>query len=473
LPRPDRTGKLCDVDLELFVTPGLGDNSYLVASGDEAIVVDPQRDVARFLSAAESRGVRIRHILETHIHNDYLSGAMEIRRATGAEIVGPRKGGYEFPHRPVDEGDEITVGDLVLTVIDTPGHTFEHVAYVAREAGGDQPVAVFTGGSLMVGGAGRTDLLGPASTDELTRAQYRSLRRLAGLPSSVQVLPTHGAGSFCGAGPSNPARTSIMGDELTQNRALLAGSEDDFVRQQLEGLLAYPTYYAHMAPLNRRGPRPLADVATPRPLSAQDVADRERGGVWVIDARWRIPFARAHVPGSLNVELVDSFGSYVGWVVPFDEPLILVLPDPLEESLDRAQTQLLRIGYEHVEGYLDGGIVAWQAAGLPTDTYPTAGLEELCRAHRAGRVPHLLDVRQQTEWDAGHIADSDHVFVGDLPGRIDEVSKDGEVWVVCATGHRASTAASILDRNDRSVRLVEGTGVNDFLTHCDPSAKRI
>jgi hydroxyacylglutathione hydrolase len=461
------------VDLELFVTPGLGDNSYLVASGDEAVVVDPQRDVGRFLAAAESRGVRIRHVLETHVHNDYLSGAMEIRRATGAEIVGPRKGGYEFPHRPVEEGDEVSVGDLTIGVMDTPGHTFEHVSYVAREGGREQPVAVFTGGSLMVGGAGRTDLLGPASTDELTRAQYRTLRRLSSLPAEVQVLPTHGAGSFCGAGPSNPARTSVMADELIQNRALLAGSEDDFVRQQLEGLLAYPAYYAHMAPSNRRGPRPLAEIEAPRAMTPPQVAERQHAGVWVVDARWRIPFARAHVPGSLNVELDDTFGSYVGWVVPFDDPLILVLPDPLEDSMNRARTQLLRIGYERVEGYLDGGIDGWVRAGLPVDAYPTAGLEELCRAYGQGRVSHLLDVRQRTEWDAGHISGSDHVFVGDLPGRLDEVQKDGDVWIICATGHRASLAASLLDRSDRSVRLVEGTGVNDFLTHCDPSAKRV
>jgi hydroxyacylglutathione hydrolase len=457
------------VDLELFVTPGLGDNSYLVVSGDEAVLVDPQRDVGRFLFAAEARGVRIRYVLETHVHNDYLSGALETHRATGAEIVAPARGAYEFPHRPVAEGDRVAVGDLALTAMETPGHTPEHISYVATEGDQQVPIAVFTGGSLMVGSAGRTDLLGSVLTDEMTRSQYRTLRRLAGLPTAVEVLPTHGAGSFCGAGPSDSARISTLDRELAHNPALAQMTEDQFVEQQLEGLLAYPTYYASMAPLNRAGPGPLADLARPGSLPPREVADRQRAGAWVIDGRWRIPFARAHVPVSLNVELDDAFGSYVGWMVPFGEPIVLVLPEPEAEALQTAVTQLIRIGYERVEGYLEGGIEAWRAAGLPVDAYRTAGLEEFCREYRAGRVPHVLDVRQQVEWDRGHIAGSDHVFVGDLPKRLDDVPRDGESWVICATGHRASLATSLLDREGIPARLVEGTGVTDFLRHCEPA----
>lgn len=463
-------GPELSVDLEVFVTPGLGDNTYLIASGGEAALVDPQRDVARFLAAAEHRGVAIRHVLETHVHNDYVSGALEIRRATGAEIDAPAGGRYAFPIRALAEGDDLKVGDLRIVAIETPGHTPEHLSYLVYEEGANEPVAAFTGGSLMVGGAGRTDLLGPEHTDELTRAQYRTLRRLGDLPGEARVLPTHGAGSFCGAGPAPKERTSTVAIERTGNRALRASDEEAFVRQQLTGLPAYPTYYRHMAPINRRGPTMVEEVPPPGPLSALEVAALRDRGAWIVDGRWRTLFARAHVPGSINPELADSFGSYVGWSIPFDAPIVLVLPDPEEASLLEAAKQLRRIGYDHVEGYLRGGIEAWLAAGLPVASYRVAGLEEMCRAYRSGQVPHVLDVRQATEWEAGHIPDSQHLFVGDLPTRLDQVPATGEVWTICATGHRAALASSLLDRNGIPTRLVEGTGVPDFLRHCLASA---
>jgi hydroxyacylglutathione hydrolase len=460
------------MELDVLVTPGLGDNSFLVASGGEAAIVDPQRDVSRFLELAESRGLKIRYVIETHVHNDYISGALELHEATGAEIAAPAGGGYRFDHRSMSEGDEIALGDLVLVAMATPGHTPEHLAYVLKEAGSGRPLAVFTGGSLMVGGAGRTDLLGPELTDELTRSQFRTLRRLAALPDDVQVLPTHGAGSFCGAGPSPKERTSTMGQEKAQNPALATTDETAFVGQQLSGLLAYPTYYGSMAQINRSGPGRLRDVPQPRGLTPREVAGRMDSGVCVVDARWRVQFARAHIPGSVNVELDDTFASYTGWIVPFGEPLLLIVPDPVEESLEEAFTQLLRVGYERVEGYLQGGIEAWRADGRPVASYRVAGLDELCRSWQAGKVGNLLDVRQQTEWNEGHVEGSQHIFVGDLAGRVGEVTEDKESWAICATGHRAAIAASLLDRSGRPTRLVEGTGVTDFLAHCAPQDGR-
>ena len=252
------------MDVELVVTRGLGDNSYVVASGDDAAVIDPQRDAGRFLALAEAHGWTVRHVLETHVHNDYVSGALEIRAATGAEVLGPADARYRFPFRQLREGDEVSVGDIRLVAMATPGHTPEHTAYVAFEGSSGTPVAVFTGGSLMVGGAGRTDLLGPALADDLTRAQYRTLHRLAELPGDAAVYPTHGAGSFCGAGPAPRRRTSTIRGELKGNRALAAPDEQAFVRQQLTGLLAYPDYYGEMAPINRAGPRVLGSAARPR-----------------------------------------------------------------------------------------------------------------------------------------------------------------------------------------------------------------
>ena len=452
-----------------MVTPGLGDNTYVVTSGGEAAVIDPQRDAARFLDVAEARGATIRYVLETHVHNDYVSGAMELQKATGAEVVAPAGGGYRFPVREVAEGDEIRLGDVRLVAMETPGHTPEHVSYLLYQRGSDVPSAVFTGGSLMVEGAGRTDLLGPDRTDELTRAQYRTLQRLARLTDEVRVLPTHGAGSFCGAaGPPPANRTSTVGRERVRNGALQAKDEDAFIARQLRNLQAYPTYYRHMAGINRSGPDVLGGMPTPPALDPEELAKLLDRSVWLVDARFRAPFARAHVPGSVNVELDETFSSYVGWVVPFNDPIALVVPEPEEGALEEAVTQLLRIGYERIEGYLKGGLSAWRSSGRPVASYRVAGLEELCRAYRQGRHPSVLDVRQRTEWDEGHLEGSRHLFVGDLAGAIDQVPSEQEQWVICATGHRASTAASMLDREGIPARLVDGTGVTDVLKHCPP-----
>jgi hydroxyacylglutathione hydrolase len=456
------------MEVDLIVTAGLGDNSYLISSGDEAALVDPQRDAGRFLAAAEARGASIRAVLETHVHNDYVSGALEVRDATGADIIGPAKAGYRFPVRGVAEGDEVKVGDLVLVALETPGHTPEHVSFALYEAGSDRPLALFTGGSLMVGNAGRTDLLGPALTDELTRAQYRTLRRLASFPDEVRVLPTHGAGSFCGAGAAPRERTSTMGEERRRNHALTAPDEASFARQQLSKLLAYPNYYAQMAPINRAGPSALADLPRPAALSPDAFSARIEAGEAVVDGRWRVPYARAHIEGSVNIELSDSFASYVGWMVPFNAPLVLILPEPEDEAVVEAVTQLVRIGYERVTGYLAGGIDAWRESGRPTHSYPVAGLEELCRARRAGKATNLIDVRQDVEWNKASIPGSQHFFVGDLPDHIEEVPREDQAWVICASGQRSSIAASFMDRAGIPVRLVDGTGVNDFLRNCSP-----
>jgi hydroxyacylglutathione hydrolase len=453
---------------ELFVTPGLGDNSYLLVSGGEAAAVDPQRDAWRFLAVAHAQKLRVRYVLETHVHNDYVSGALEIKKAAGAEIAVPAQGRYEFPSRAMAEGDEVRVGALRIVAWETPGHTPEHLAWLVYEDGNRDPVALFSGGSLIVGSAGRTDLLGPEQTDRLTRAQFRSLRRLAALPRSVPLLPTHGAGSFCTAGSSSMHRTTTIGTELDGNPALASREEEAFVRQQLTGLRAYPAYYAHMAPINRAGPAVLSRLPIPGGLGADEVARRMEAGAWLVDGRSRRAFAGAHVPGALNVELDSSFSTYVGWLTPFNTPLVLALPEPGRSALEEAMTQLIRIGYERVEGFLEGGLDAWQAAGRPTRSYPTATIDDLCQAYLEGRPIQVLDVRQQAEWETGRVPGSLHIHVGELPARLDEVPRDAEVWTTCASGHRASIAASLLDRAGVPVRLVAEGGVPEWLARCYP-----
>jgi rhodanese-related sulfurtransferase len=357
------------------------------------------------------------------VHNDYLSGALEIRAAARAEIAAPARGRYEFPHRAIAEGQEVRIGALRIVAWETPGHTPEHISWLVYEEGGGDPIAVFGGGSLIVASAGRTDLLGPDVTDRLTRDQFRSLRRLAALPPSVQLLPTHGAGSFCTTSAASMDRTSTIGAELRSNPALAARDEERFVRQQLAGLRAFPAYYAHMGGINRSGPAVLGHLPTAKALTPEEVARCLDSGVWVIDARDREAFADAHVPGSLNERLV---------------------------------------------GYADGGLAAWQAHGRPVRSYPTAGIDDLCRAYVGGQPIQVLDVRQPVEWDAGYVPGSVRIHLGDLPGRLADVPRDKEVWTACASGHRASIAASLLDRAGVPVRLVAKGGVPEWLARCYP-----
>ena len=452
--------------VESFLTRGLGDTSYLLASGDESLIVDPQRDVGPVLAAARAHAVRVTRVVETHVHNDYVSGALELRAATGAVIAGPARAGYAFPFERLAEGDELSLGTLRLVAAETPGHTPEHLSYLVYEGDSDEPTAVFTGGSLIVGSAGRTDLLGPEATLDLTRAQRLSLNRLSGLPDHTLVLPTHGAGSFCSSSPPGEERTSTIGRERASNPALADGKMDEetFVERRLTGLLAYPSYYSHIAPINRAGPRVLGNVPVPRGLAPSGVTERVQAGAWVVDGRERRAFAAGHIPGSLAIELDDSFASYVGWIVPFGAPIVLVLPEdrPEHEAVVEAATQLFRIGYETVDGFLRGGVATWVEAGLPMRSYPVASIDELATAVGEERA-RVLDVRQQTEWEAGHLEGSTHVFVGDVNARLTEIPPDQELWTVCATGHRAAMAASLLDRAGVPVRLVTPGGVSDVL----------
>lgn len=452
--------------LESFLTRGLGDTSYLLASGDESLIVDPQRDIGPVLAAARARGLRVTRVVETHVHNDYVSGALELRAATGAAIAGPAGAGYAFPFEPLADGDELSLGRLRIVAAETPGHTPEHLAYLVYEGDAEAPTAVFTGGSLIVGSAGRTDLLGPEATLELTRAQYHSLDRLSALPDQTLVLPTHGAGSFCSSSPPGEERTSTIGRERASNPALADREMDEgtFVERRLIGLLAYPSYYSHIAPINRAGPRVFGDVPVPRGLAPSQIAERVEAGAWAIDGRERRAFAAGHIPGSISIELDDSFASYVGWIVPFGAPIVLVLAEdrPEHEAAVDASTQLFRIGYEAVDGFLQGGVAAWVEADLPLRSYRIASIDELATAVDEERA-RVLDVRQQTEWDAGHLEGSTHVFVGEVNARLTEIPRDQEVWTVCASGHRAAMAASLLDRAGVPVRLVTPGGVPDVL----------
>lgn len=428
-------------------TPTLGDRSYLVTDGKIALVVDPQRDIDRVLALADELGVRITHVAETHLHNDYVSGGLALSKATGATYLVPGGAEVAFERQAVSDGDVVEVTPhLALVVIDTPGHTFHHVSYVL-EADGER-LAVFTGGSMLYGSVGRTDLVGPQHTEELTHAQYASVRRLAELlPPEAAVYPTHGFGSFCSAAPTS-GESSTIGAEAQSNPAL-TDDETRFVAELIAGLDAYPAYYAHMGPANATGPG-APDLSLPEIVDPAELRRRIEAGEWVIDLRNRTAFAAGHLGGALGFALDGSFATYLGWLIPWGTPLTL-LGERLEQVAE-AQRELIRIGIDRPAGAATGSPADW-SGGEPLKAFRVATFDELASTAKSSPVV-VLDVRRDSEWAASHILGSVHIPLHELQGRLSEVPP-GQVWVHCAGGYRASIAASILETAGRQVVAVD------------------
>jgi hydroxyacylglutathione hydrolase len=450
------------MQIEQFFIEGLGHQSYLISEREDGVgaVVDPRRDVEVYLQAAARAQVRITHILETHIHNDYVTGARELASRTGATIVASAEAHLRYEHQPVRDGERFRVGGLTFEVLATPGHTPEHVSYVLYQPEESRPYALFSGGSMLVGSAGRTDLLGPGLTLTLTRQQYHSLLRLLEtLPDSVLVYPTHGAGSFCVASAVGGKRSTTIGQERLANPAVQAHDEAEFVRRQLASYTAYPHYYRYMHDINQQGPRILGRLPEPEPRTPQEVQRWLQRGLPLIDGRPRTAFAHEHVPGSLNIELDSSFATYAGWLLPFNTPLLLLIED--EDGRREAVVQLMRIGYERAEGYLEGGIAGWKAAALPTESFERIDIDTLYQRWKQQPSLAILDVRRDDEWRQGHIPGALHLHVGDLPQHLEQVPRNAPLAVICHSGHRASIAASILAATGRQVIAVEG-GVPDW-----------
>jgi hydroxyacylglutathione hydrolase len=433
-------------------TPGLGDNTYALRSGGEVVVVDPQRDLDRIEAMLRHTGGRLVAVLETHVHNDYVSGGPALARRHGAQYGLPADSGYGAEHRPLTDADEVVVGAVRLRALATPGHTPHHTSYAVVEAGDVR--AVFTGGCVMVGACGRTDLISEDLTETLTRQQYRSAQRIGRYADPTAVAPTHGAGSFCAASAADADTWSTVGRERTRNPAFLARDEDDFVRSQLAALLAYPTYYTQMADLNRQGLGGW-EAHPPRLLSPDELVALVDAGTTLVDGRPRHDFAAAHIPGSVNIELDPAFATYVGWLFPYNTPLALILgPDQLPTE---ALRQCARIGIETIQGVLDGGIDSWAATGRPVGSYPTTDIKGLRSAMDTGDDLRVLDVRQPLEWSAGHIPGAVHMHIADLPARVDELrGSQSPVYIYCRTGHRTAMAASLLARAGLAPVLVDG-----------------
>ncbi|MHB1596351.1 MAG: MBL fold metallo-hydrolase [Streptosporangiaceae bacterium] len=434
------------IEIVVIATPSLGDRGYLATDGEVALVIDPQRDIDRVLAVAAERGVRITHVFETHIHNDYVTGGLALARATGAAYHVNAGDTVSFDRTPISDGDVVDVGKMRVRVIATPGHTFNHLAYALERDG--ESIAVFTGGSLLYGSTGRTDLLGAEHSAELAHAQHRSARRLATeLPENTQVCPTHGFGSFCSATPTS-GESSTIGVELKANPALTMG-EDDYVETVLAGLDVYPAYYVHMAPANAGGPLAPA-LEPPRRAESGELRRRIEAGEWVVDLRSRIAFAAGHLRGALHFELGDLMVTYLGWLIPWGSPLTVI--GATAEDVAAAQRELARIGIDQVLAQATGDPAEW-SGGEPLGSYPVTDFAGYRRA-RDARPAVLLDVRRDSEWDAARIAGAVHIPLHELPRRIGDVP-DGEVWVHCQAGYRASIAASLLDAAGRNVVLID------------------
>ncbi|MGA5018963.1 MBL fold metallo-hydrolase [Streptomyces griseoincarnatus] len=428
---------------------GLGNRSYLAGGARGAVVVDPPRDIDQVIAAAAKRGVRIAYVAETHVHNDYVTGGLELARVTGASYLVPAGARVSFARAPVADGDTVTVDErLVLRALATPGHTPHHTSYVMEEDG--RGAAAFTGGSLLIGAVGRPDLVEPRLTEELARAQHASAHRLADeLDDEVPVLPTHGFGSFCSSSQAEGDSTTIGGERKANDALTL--DVDTFVERVLAGLDDVPAYYAHMGPANAAGPAPV-DLTPPERADAGQIARRLAAGEWVVDLRSRTAFAEGHVAGSFNFERDGKLATYLAWLIPWGKPVTLLADTP--EHVADAQRELARVGIDRPAAAATGEPVGWVRAGEELASFPRARFADLAGVRERGEDVVVLDVRRDSERAAGHVEGAVHIPIHELHGRLDEVPS-GTVWVHCAGGMRAAIAASLLDAAGRDVVAVD------------------
>ncbi len=435
------------IEVEVLETSELGDRSYVAHDGTTAVVVDPQRDIDRVQKVLADHGLMLAAVAETHIHNDYVSGGLALARATGADYLVSADDDVAFERRGVGDGDALEYGALRIRVVHTPGHTFHHLSYVVTADGDEDAPAVFTGGSLLYGSVGRTDLLGEDKAEELTRHQFRSAKRLDDLlGDDARIFPTHGFGSFCSAGAASGADSSTLGDERGSNDALTTSDEDAFVEQLLANLTAYPAYYAHMGARNAQG-SDAPDLSPPEPVDADELRRRIEDGEWVVDLRSRRAYATAHVRGTVGIELgSEQFSTYLGWLMPWGTPVTLIGGDA--EEVATAQRQLARIGVERPAGAATDPV---ERLTDDPDSYPRAEFADV----QDGIGGRILDVRQDNEREESAIPGSLHVPIHEVLDRMDELPDDETLWVHCASGFRASIAASLLHRAGYDVVLVD------------------
>lgn len=427
--------------VEQFVDEELGNSSYVVVDREAGVaaVVDAPRDADRFLALAEARGWRIVAALDTHVHNDFVSGGPDLRAAVGASHLVPAGSGIARADRHLAEGEDVAIGSLRLRALHTPGHTPEHLSYAVSDGGGPV-IALLSGGALMVGTMARPDLLGPSHTFQLARRGRATMRRLMeSLADDLLVLPTHGGGSFCGASSSGERITTI-GRERASNPLATAPDFAHFLAVHAKQG-EYPAYYARMAPANRAARTGLAgEPPHLREIAAEELADALAAGAAVVDCRVHAAFDEAHVPGSISVPLHGPFSPWVGWVVDIDTPVVLVADS--SDDAEEATRQLVRIGFSGVGRWMP--FAGWPATGRPVRSVRRGSMADLAEQILDGAHLSVVDVRQEREWAAGHLPGAVHALPSEMGAIAGELDRDAPVAVHCETGHRSAVAVSLL-----------------------------
>lgn len=425
-----------------FFIPGIAHSSYLVAANSTAAVIDPARDVGRYLGAAEELGVRITHILETHLHADFVSGHCDLADRTGAPVLGPKAARFAFPHTGLSEGDTVRMEEITFRVIETPGHTPEHICYTATDTSrGKTPVALFSGDTLFVGDVGRPDLF-PGRAEELAGRLYDNLHaKILPLPDECEVYPAHGMGSLCGRAMA-AKRTSTIGYERKYNYALQIAEKEEFIHALTSHMPAAPDHFARCSEINRAGPTLMRNLHNPAPVAPEDFAQAAGAGrAVVLDVRGYAGFSGMHVPGSWNIDLAGNFATNAGWVIPPGRDILLVADEP--RQAEEAALQLRRVGFDNVPGRLAGGMFAWAYAGLPVTRAPVIGGSEAEAAIRGGDAI-LLDVREIGEREQFPAERSVHIPWHEVRTQHGRLDPSRHTIIMCKGGQRAAIAASIL-----------------------------
>jgi glyoxylase-like metal-dependent hydrolase (beta-lactamase superfamily II)/rhodanese-related sulfurtransferase len=423
----------------------LAQASYLIGSDGEAAVVDPRRDVDEYLEAARDQGLAIRFVIETHLHADFVSGHRELAERTGAEIVFGHRAGAAFPHRAVRDGDELRIGRVLLRVLETPGHTLESISVlVIDEETSPEPRLVLTGDTLFIGDVGRPDLAASrgVTAEDMAGMLFESLHgKLLTLPDEVAVYPAHGAGSLCGRNISKET-SSTIGEQRRTNYALQPMPRERFVAMATADLPEAPDYFPRDVALNREGAATLPAPGSAPGLGPEAVRERAEGGALVLDVRSSAAYGTGHVPGALNVGLGGQYASWAGTLIAPGTPIVIVAEEP--EAVGEAVTRLARVGIDSVVGHLDGGIAAWDRAGLPLERVSQIAVDELRGRMAEGLA--VLDVRRKAEWAAGHVPGASHVPLDRLPREMGHLDASRPLAVICAGGYRSSAACSLLRR---------------------------
>lgn len=430
--------------VQQFFVKGIAHSSYLLGSGDKCAIIDPRRDVQIYMDAAKEMGYRITHILETHLHADFISGHMDLAKLTGAEIYAPGK--CDFEYREAKEGVSIEIGELRLEVIETPGHTPEHISYVVTDlARGREPVSVFCGDTLFVGDVGRPDLF-PGIAQELARKLYHSLHsKLMHLPEFCEVYPAHGAGSLCGRA-MGAKRTSTVGFEKRFNQALQLNETGEFIHSLTSHMPPAPDHFSRCSAINGKGPKLVADLPVTEPLTPEQFKKRsDKDGVIVLDIRNFTSYGGLHVPKSYHIDFGGNFATFSAWVLPENAEILLVTETG--QQVPEAAQWLRRVGLDNVTGYLDGGMFEWGKFGFETDHVHQLSTIELHNKIEKGEKITLLDVRSPREFEALHIEGAVNIPAPDLRTRHTELDPDIPLVLICSTGHRSSMGASILKQH--------------------------